>query len=43
MERPIGGGFAAQYETRDALDQLVAAGRLLNIPVHDHVILGRGR
>lgn len=23
--------------------QLVAAGRLLDIPVHDHVIIGRGR
>jgi DNA repair protein RadC len=24
-------------------EQLVAAGRLLDIPVHDHVIVGRGR
>jgi DNA repair protein RadC len=24
-------------------DQLVAAGRLLDIPVHDHIIVGRGR
>jgi DNA repair protein RadC len=24
-------------------EQLVAAGRLLDIPVHDHVIIGRGR
>jgi hypothetical protein len=43
LERPIGGGFAAPYEICGALDQLVAAGRLLDIPVHDHVILGRGR
>jgi DNA repair protein RadC len=24
-------------------EQLVAAGRLLDIPVHDHIIIGRGR
>lgn len=28
---------------RDVTAQLVAAGRLLDIPVHDHVIVGRGR
>jgi DNA repair protein RadC len=30
-------------DDRNATDQLVAAGRLLDIPVHDHVIIGRGR
>ena len=30
-------------DDRAITDQLVAAGRLLDIPVHDHVILGRGR
>ena len=30
-------------EDRDATAQLVAAGKLLDIPVHDHVIIGRGR
>lgn len=30
-------------DDRAVTDQLVAAGRLLDIPVHDHVILGRGR
>jgi DNA repair protein RadC len=30
-------------EDRLATHQLVAAGRLLDIPVHDHVIIGRGR
>jgi DNA repair protein RadC len=30
-------------EDRAVTDQLVAAGRLLDIPVHDHVIIGRGR
>jgi len=29
--------------TRAVTEQLVAAGRLLDIPVHDHVIIGRGR
>jgi DNA repair protein RadC len=28
---------------REVTRQLVAAGRLLDIPVHDHVIIGRGR
>lgn len=28
---------------REVTTQLVAAGRLLDIPVHDHVIIGRGR
>ncbi|MFL5582640.1 MAG: DNA repair protein RadC [Gemmatimonadaceae bacterium] len=30
-------------EDRVVTEQLVAAGRLLDIPVHDHVIVGRGR
>jgi DNA repair protein RadC len=30
-------------EDRAVTRQLVAAGRLLDIPVHDHVVLGRGR
>ena len=30
-------------DDRNVTDQLVAAGRLLDIPVHDHVIVGRGR
>lgn len=30
-------------EDRAVTDQLVAAGRLLDIPVHDHIIVGRGR
>lgn len=30
-------------DDRVVTDQLVAAGRLLDIPVHDHVIVGRGR
>ena len=30
-------------DDRAVTEQLVAAGRLLDIPVHDHVILGRGR
>ena len=30
-------------EDRAVTDQLVAAGRLLDIPVHDHVIVGEGR
>jgi DNA repair protein RadC len=30
-------------EDRVVTDQLVAAGRLLDIPVHDHIIVGRGR
>jgi DNA repair protein RadC len=30
-------------EDRSVTEQLVAAGRLLDIPVHDHVIIGRGR
>ena len=30
-------------DDRTITDQLVAAGRLLDIPVHDHVIIGRGR
>lgn len=30
-------------EDRSVTEQLVAAGRLLDIPVHDHIIVGRGR
>lgn len=30
-------------DDRAVTDQLAAAGRLLDIPVHDHVIIGRGR
>jgi DNA repair protein RadC len=30
-------------EDRSVTEQLVAAGRILDIPVHDHVIVGRGR
>jgi DNA repair protein RadC len=30
-------------DDRGVTEQLVAAGRLLDIPVHDHVIIGRGR
>lgn len=30
-------------DDRLVTDQLVAAGRLLDIPVHDHIILGAGR
>jgi DNA repair protein RadC len=30
-------------DDRAITEQLVAAGRLLDIPVHDHVIIGRGR
>lgn len=30
-------------DDRMVTEQLVAAGRLLDIPVHDHVIIGRGR
>ncbi|HET7631984.1 MAG TPA: JAB domain-containing protein, partial [Gemmatimonadaceae bacterium] len=30
-------------EDRTITEQLVAAGQVLDIPVHDHVIIGRGR
>lgn len=30
-------------DDRAVTEQMVAAGRLLDIPVHDHVIIGRGR
>ncbi|GAC1515840.1 MAG: hypothetical protein NVS1B4_08000 [Gemmatimonadaceae bacterium] len=30
-------------DDRLVTEQLVAAGRLLDIPVHDHIIIGRGR
>jgi DNA repair protein RadC len=37
------GDPAPSANDRNVTDQLVAAGRLLDIPVHDHVIIGRGR
>ena len=37
------GDPAPSADDRGVTDQLVAAGRLLDIPVHDHVIIGRGR
>lgn len=37
------GDPTASAEDRAVTDQLVAAGKLLDIPVHDHVIIGRGR
>ncbi len=30
-------------DDRTVTEQLVAAGRLLDIPVHDHVVIGQGR
>jgi DNA repair protein RadC len=30
-------------DDRAVTEQMVAAGRVLDIPVHDHVIIGRGR
>ena len=30
-------------DDRIVTEQLVAAGKLLDIPVHDHLIIGRGR
>jgi DNA repair protein RadC len=30
-------------DDRMVTEQLVSAGRLLDIPVHDHVVIGRGR
>lgn len=30
-------------DDRNVTEQMVSAGRLLDIPVHDHVIIGRGR
>ena len=30
-------------EDRTVTEQLVSAGRLLDIPVHDHIVIGRGR
>jgi len=30
-------------DDRLVTEQLVAAGKLLDIPVHDHIIIGRGR
>ena len=37
------GDPTASADDRAVTEQLVAAGRLLDIPVHDHVIVGRGR
>ena len=37
------GDPAPSADDRAVTEQLVAAGRLLDIPVHDHVIVGRGR
>ena len=37
------GDPAPSMDDRNITDQLVSAGRLLDIPVHDHVIIGRGR
>jgi DNA repair protein RadC len=37
------GDPAPSMDDKAITEQLVAAGRLLDIPVHDHVIVGRGR
>ncbi len=37
------GDPAPSLDDKTITEQLVAAGRLLDIPVHDHVIIGRGR
>lgn len=37
------GDPTASADDRAVTEQLAAAGRLLDIPVHDHVIVGRGR
>ena len=37
------GDPSPSLDDRNITDQLVSAGRLLDIPVHDHVIIGRGR
>ncbi|MFL5576515.1 MAG: DNA repair protein RadC [Gemmatimonadaceae bacterium] len=37
------GDPAPSADDRAVTEQLAAAGRLLDIPVHDHVIIGRGR
>jgi DNA repair protein RadC len=37
------GDPAPSVDDRNITEQLVAAGRLLDIPIHDHVIIGRGR
>src|SRR6185295_7242446 len=37
------GDPAPSLDDKSITEQLVAAGRLLDIPVHDHVIVGRGR
>src|SRR5216110_825205 len=37
------GDPAPSADDRNVTEQLVSAGRLLDIPVHDHIIVGRGR
>lgn len=37
------GDATPSADDRTVTEQLVAAGRLLDIPVHDHIILGRGK
>src|SRR3954470_5850018 len=37
------GDPSPSMDDRTVTEQLVAAGRLLDIPVHDHIIIGRGR
>jgi DNA repair protein RadC len=37
------GDPSPSMDDRKVTEQLVAAGQLLDIPVHDHVIIGRGR
>jgi DNA repair protein RadC len=43
MHNHPSGDPAPSLDDREATSQLVAAGRLLDIPVFDHVIIGRGR
>lgn len=37
------GDSTPSHDDRAITDQLIATGRLLDIPVHDHVIIGKGR
>lgn len=37
------GDPAPSFDDRAVTDQIAAAGRIMDIPVHDHVIIGRGR
>ena len=37
------GDPTASAEDRAVTVQMVEAGRLLDLPVHDHVVIGRGR